>query len=549
MTCLSSVQPIPPSKDLHYDHHGPSNGQLGLSTERPTSFHNPWPSYRFATLNDAWLAYQRGAAVARPQREPKCDACGEWTRVASRSASVAPFRDTEPDNELAMPGGLFYDPDDDDNDDTEVQAWDDGEDDGPDGLSFLTRRVTHDTEQPTGYIRPEMREMQTDDDADDWREPPVCVRPPRWLCGEGEDRESNRGECGLPKPALTWIGHASVLVQIPFADGSGMAGVLFDPIFSQRCSPTQYLGPARSLDPPCSVVELPPIHLVIISHDHYDHLDYNSIMELWNLHIDTVKFIVPLGLGKWFLDSGIPRSHVTELDWWCEALVQFPTSQSGMSTPVPVTSYPPTREPEINPSSRLALKVACCPAQHRSGRGVFDQMATLWASWAVGVVPSDIKNPLAPGMKDWHSFKVYFGGDTGYRYATAPDSDETSICPAFEQIGDAYGPFSLALLPLSTGSSLPFLRKTLNISLDQYTLTSSQHCSPADSLKIHSAVKARRTVGMHWGTFCDSAEARATRVDFGRARRDAAVGTDWDNPGMKGVFIALDIGQTVDVEP
>jgi L-ascorbate metabolism protein UlaG (beta-lactamase superfamily) len=535
-----SVQPLPPSRDLHYDHHGPATGQLGLSTDRPTSFHNPWPSYRFATLSDAWLAYQRGAAIAPAQRESTCDACGEWSRVASRSASRTGFRDQQ-EKEASGAGMPFYDPDDDDD---PAEEWGDDDDD----LTYLARKVTHDTEPPAGYIRPEMRAMQADDEADDWREPPVCVRPPRWLTGEG--RESDRGEEGPPRPAVTWLGHASTLVQIPFGDGSGLAGVLFDPIFSQRCSPTQMLGPARSLDPPCSVAELPPIHLVIISHDHYDHLDYTSIMDLWNYHNETVHFVVPLCVGPWFTSCGIPEARVTELDWWCEALVQFPSaSPSASGTSTPVSTYPPTREPELDPSSRLTLKVACCPAQHRSGRGVFDQMSTLWASWAVGVVPPDAKNPLAPGMSGWNTFKLYFGGDTGYRYATAPDSDDTAICPAFEQIGDAYGPFSLALLPLSTGSSLPFLRKTLNISLDQYTLTSSQHCSPADSLRIHGAVRARRTVGMHWGTFCDSAEARATRVDFGRARRDAAVGSDWENPGMKGVFIAVDIGETVHVEP
>lgn len=261
-------------------------------------------------------------------------------------------------------------------------------------------------------------------------------------------------------------------------------------------------------------------------------------------------------VAQWFTSSGIPESRVTELDWWHEALVQFPASvasyASSEASPGATTpAYPPnvTREPDLDPTARLILKVACTPAQHRSGRGLLDQMATLWASWAVGVVDANAKtNPLRPGMSDWSTFKVYFGGDTGYRYASAPDSDDTAICPAFNQIGELYGPFSLALLPLSTGSSLPFLRKTLRLSLDQYTLTSSQHCSPADSLKIHAAVKARRTVGMHWGTFCDSAEARATRVEFGRARRDAAVGKDLEAPGLKGVFVAVDIGETVDVD-
>lgn len=174
-----------------------------------------------------------------------------------------------------------------------------------------------------------------------------------------------------------------------------------------------------------------------------------------------------------------------------------------------------------------------------------DQMATLWASWVIGVVVPSNPSPLEPGMKgDW-GFKVFFGGDTGYRYASAPDDDNDAICPAFKQIGNAYGPVDLALLPLSTGSSLPFLRKLLLLSLDQYTLTSSQHCSPADSLDIHAAVGAKRSVGMHWGTFCDAAEARATRVEFGRARRDKHVSANWDDAGDNGSFVICDIGDTL----
>ena len=119
-------------------------------------------------------------------------------------------------------------------------------------------------------------------------------------------------------------------------------------------------------------------------------------------------------------------------------------------------------------------------------------------------------------------------------------------------IASLYSPFSLSLLPLSTGSSLPFLRNLLSLSLDQYTLTSSLHCSPADSLEIHRILSAERSLGVHWGTFCDSDEARGTRVEFGRRRRDVGVKGTWEGEGEigqegegKGRFVICDIGESL----
>ena len=150
--------------------------------------------------------------------------------------------------------------------------------------------------------------------------------------------------------------------------------------------------------------------------------------------------------------------------------------------------------------------------------------------------------------------------DTGYRYATAPESDSDAVCPAFEgklrlchteqptldmsEIASHYSPFALTMLPLSTGSSLPFLRNLLSLSLDQYTLTSSLHCSPADSIEMHRILRAERTLGIHWGTFCDSDEARGTRVEFGRARRLKGVSRDWREGDS---FVIADIGEGLDI--
>jgi len=112
----------------------------------------------------------------------------------------------------------------------------------------------------------------------------------------------------------------------------------------------------------------------------------------------------------------------------------------------------------------LTLKVICTPAQHRSGRGLTDQMTTLWSSWVVGVVTEDM-DPDKAGFGDFKTFKMFFGGDTGYRYAGAPEVDmERAICPAFRDIARRYGPMTLSLLPISTGSSLSFVRTVFGIS-------------------------------------------------------------------------------------
>lgn len=292
-----------------------------------------------------------------------------------------------------------------------------------------------------------------------------------------------------------------------------------------------------------------------------DHLDYSTILDLWKHHSETVHFLVPLGLRAWFEACDIPSDRVTELDWWSETILSFPSSSSPIS-PILSPSHhvhslngdsPPSSSlsPDLS-SSILSLKIAFTPAQHRSGRGVLDHMTTLWGSWCVGVIDhSDRHRAFEPGMAaPWAGFKAYFAGDTGYRYATAPDLDDSAVCPAFAQIAERYSPFNLSLLPIATGSSLPFLRTILSLSLDQYTLTSALHCSARDALELHRVLKSERSVGVHWGTFCDADEARGTRVDFGRSRRAIGVSGQWASEDKvlgesKGRFVLADIGETL----
>jgi N-acyl-phosphatidylethanolamine-hydrolysing phospholipase D len=159
----------------------------------------------------------------------------------------------------------------------------------------------------------------------------------------------------LHNPSVTWIGHATFLVR--------MDGVTFltDPIFSERASPVFFAGPQRQVAPGVPLDALPQLDFVTISHDHYDHADYDSIKAL---AARGVPFIVPLGLGALVREAG---GTVTELDWWQQATVG------------PVQVY-------------------CVPAQHFSGRSLADSNERLWAGWVVA----------GPTRRFYHA------GDTGY---------------------------------------------------------------------------------------------------------------------------------------
>ncbi len=184
---------------------------------------------------------------------------------------------------------------------------------------------------------------------------------------------------GTEPLAVTWLGHATALVEI---DGHRL---LTDPVWSQRCSPSRALGPQRLHPPPLPIESLPALDAVVISHDHYDHLDMHTVRAL--ARTQRAPFITPLGVGAHLREWGIPASRVVELDW--NASVQIGE-----------------------------LHLACTPARHLSGR-FLSRNNTLWASFAV----------VGP------EHRVYFGGDTGYT-------------GSFSDIGTEHGPFDLTLLPI-----------------------------------------------------------------------------------------------------
>jgi L-ascorbate metabolism protein UlaG (beta-lactamase superfamily) len=160
--------------------------------------------------------------------------------------------------------------------------------------------------------------------------------------------------------AATWIGHAAALVQI------GPANVLTDPVFSERCSPVSWAGPKRVRAPGLSYDELPPIHAVVVSHGHYDHLDLPSLRELHRRFRPLV--VVPLGHGDLLRAEGLDR--VVELDWWGSVRV---------------------------PAVGLVIHLA--PSLHWSARGLFDRREALWGSFF---------------LQGDSGYSAYFAGDTGY---------------------------------------------------------------------------------------------------------------------------------------
>jgi L-ascorbate metabolism protein UlaG (beta-lactamase superfamily) len=178
---------------------------------------------------------------------------------------------------------------------------------------------------------------------------------------------------------ITWLGHSSVLVEI---DGFTM---LLDPIFSERLSPLGFVGPKRFFPSPIAIEELPALDAILVSHDHYDHLDRASVLKLESR---TEHFVTPLGVGSHLEYWGIPPSKLVELDWWEEFRLGG------------------------------ALRLIACPARHFSGRmGLGDR--TEWVSFAL----------VGP------EHRVFFSGDTG-------------PMPEFSELGQRHGPFDVTLIKI-----------------------------------------------------------------------------------------------------
>jgi L-ascorbate metabolism protein UlaG (beta-lactamase superfamily) len=214
---------------------------------------------------------------------------------------------------------------------------------------------------------------------------------------------------------VTWLGHSSLMINI---DGYK---ILTDPVFEKRIS---ILGPTRfNGDVPLDIQQISKIDAVIISHDHYDHFNKYSVQYLVD---KSEKFIVPLKVGARLVNWGVPKDKIVELDWWQEHWLD------------------------------QNLMIAATPAQHFSGRGIFDRNKTLWASWV-------IKAPL---------HKVYFSGDSGY-------------FGGFQQVGEKYGPFDMTFIECGAyGEGWPKV-----------------HMFPEQTVQAHLDLKGNVLHPIHWATF------------------------------------------------
>jgi N-acyl-phosphatidylethanolamine-hydrolysing phospholipase D len=213
----------------------------------------------------------------------------------------------------------------------------------------------------------------------------------------------------------------------------GGLNLITDPMFGARASPLAFIGPRRRTPPGLDLDALPPIDAVLLSHNHYDHLDDRSVRRLAARH-PTARWFVPAGLARFLARRGIREA--LELDWWEE--------------------------------TRLgSLALGCTPAQHFSGRGVTDRDRTLWCGWSIAA----------------SARQVFFAGDTGYH-------------PDFPAIGDRFGPFHAALLPIGAYEPRWFMRAV--------------HMNPEEAVQAFRDLYQSRPpiggrpavmVGMHWGTF------------------------------------------------
>jgi L-ascorbate metabolism protein UlaG (beta-lactamase superfamily) len=219
-----------------------------------------------------------------------------------------------------------------------------------------------------------------------------------------------------PDRSLYRLGHSTILFKLR---GEYW---LTDPVFGERASPFRRMGPKRFHAPPIALGDLPPLRGVILSHDHYDHLDRDTVLAL---AATTEVFLTPLGVGDRLIEWGIDASKVRQLDWWQSARVG-------------------------------ELLFTATPAQHFSGRSLFDGNSTLWASWVI------IDDEL----------RVFFSGDTGY-------------FDGFRTIGERLGPFDVTLIETGAyDAQWPYV-----------------HMQPEETVQAHIDLRGRWLAPIHNGTF------------------------------------------------
>lgn len=230
---------------------------------------------------------------------------------------------------------------------------------------------------------------------------------------------------------VTWVGHATVLLQLAGVN------VLTDPMFSDRAFFVDFMGPERKVRVPFTIAEGPHVDVVLISHNHYDHLDAASVDALARQPGGPPLFIVPKGVDAWMKARGI--TNVVPMDWW---------------------------DARVLPAADGArLRITMTPAAHWSARSPFDRFETLWGGYAIERVRPD----------DAVDYRFYFAGDTGY-------------APFFRDlIHKRFERFDFAAIPIGAYEPNRYLH--------------AQHVTPAEAVQIAEDLDVRQSMGIHWGTF------------------------------------------------
>ena len=254
-------------------------------------------------------------------------------------------------------------------------------------------------------------------------------RPQTPLCGVAPDvafLHANR-----TVPSITWIGHASLLLQIAGRN------ILIDPVFSRRVSPVSFAGPKRHQPPGLSLAQLPDIDVLLISHNHYDHLDRPSVCGVYQRQSTPPTTIVPRGVDAWFgrhvpraIAAGVART-VHGLEWGEHFRIPTDTGD---------------------------LEFHFRPVQHWSSRSALRRNDTPWGSWAI----------VHPEFRFWYS------GDLGY-------SDDP------KRIGEEFGGFDFAAIGIGAYEPRWFMQP--------------QHVNPTEAVQVMLDVGAAAAIGVHWGTF------------------------------------------------
>jgi L-ascorbate metabolism protein UlaG (beta-lactamase superfamily) len=217
---------------------------------------------------------------------------------------------------------------------------------------------------------------------------------------------------------VTYINHSTVLIQVDSLN------IITDPVWATRASPVSFAGPQRKKMPGVKLEDLPPIDIILISHNHYDHLDLETLKQIVANH--KPKIIAPLGVGQFLKENGMPVFK--DMDWW------------------------------QNTTINKKVAIHCLPAQHFSGRGFADRDATLWCSYMIETTRGNI----------------YFAGDTGYGLF-------------FREISLKFPNINLALIPIGAYKPEWFM--------------SPIHISPDEAVRVHIDLKAKQSMGIHFGTF------------------------------------------------